>query len=209
MRLFTDKKIIKVISSLLIILIIFSFVNPIITYAEDEDEQVGGKLFKPIFKLFAGVGDLLIQGLQQLFIGDSEIKGDGINEIEQEGAFLIRYGPAVIFSNKVPGLNANFIEPSNAITAKNETISWEEIETNININEIPDNCGFDFNKVKYTTTITDNEWYTVLNAKEHVIMTWMDDNGDTYKFISTEITSSVKDEVQSLIAGGMAARRNN
>lgn len=106
----TSKKIFKTISLMLVIIFITNVFIPIYSYA-DEDEETGGKLFKPIFKLFAGVGDLVIKGLQRIFIGNGDIKGEGINEIEQEGAFLIRYSPGIIFSNKVPGLDANFMKP--------------------------------------------------------------------------------------------------
>lgn len=110
MRLLSNNRILKTISLMLVIIFITNLFTPIYSYA-NEDEEVGGKLFKPIFKLFAGVGDLVIKSLQKIFIGDGDIKGAGISEIQQEGSFIIRYSPGIIFSNKVPGLDANFMKP--------------------------------------------------------------------------------------------------
>lgn len=110
MRLLSNNRILKTISLMLVIIFMFNLFAPVYSYS-NEDEEVGGKLFKPIFKLFAGVGDLVIKSLQKIFIGDGDIKGEGISEIDQEGSFIIRYSPGIIFSNKVPGLDANFIKP--------------------------------------------------------------------------------------------------
>lgn len=110
MRLLSNNRILKTISLMLVIIFITNLFTPIYSYA-NEDEEVGGKLFKPISKLFAGVGDLVIKTLQKIFIGDGDIKGAGISEIQQEGSFIIRYSPGIIFSNKVPGLDANFMKP--------------------------------------------------------------------------------------------------
>ena len=52
----------------------FTFISPNITYASNKDEDIGGKLFNPIFKLLAGCGDLIIKGLQLIFLGDGDIR---------------------------------------------------------------------------------------------------------------------------------------
>lgn len=92
MKIVTNKSLIKKISVALIVIILLNTFIPLYSNA-DEDEDKGGKLFKPVFKMFAAMGDLVIKGLQKIFIGDGNLKGDGISEIEQEGAFLIRYSP--------------------------------------------------------------------------------------------------------------------
>lgn len=200
MKFFVNKKNLKMISLILVIITIINSLMPICSYA-DEDEETGGKLFRPIFKLFAGVGDLLIKGLQRIFIGDGEIKGDGIREIEQEGAFLIRYGPGVIFSNTVPGLDANFIKPSIEETnAKKSTISWEKVKDCSDPETLKEDYGFDESKVTYTTTSTDGEWYQILNKKNHLIMTWTDDKGNSYKYILTNLDLDAKDQVQTILS---------
>ena len=190
----TSKKIFKTISFMLVIIFITNVFIPIYSYA-DEDEETGGKLFKPIFKLFAGVGDLVIKGLQRIFIGNGDIKGEGINEIEQEGAFLIRYSPGIIFSNTVPGLNANFINPSEDKEATKAEIKWEKVEDDIKFNEttFAEEYGYSDDKSTYTTTSTDGEWHQTLAGKEHAIITWTDDNGVSYKYIITNIDLKTKD----------------
>ena len=69
-----NNRIVKIISLVLVIITITNSLIPICSYAEDEDEETGGKLFKPIFKLFAGIGDLVIKGLQKIFLGDGDIR---------------------------------------------------------------------------------------------------------------------------------------
>lgn len=112
MEFLTNKKNIKIISLLLIILAIFSFVNPIAVYAEDEDETFGGKLFKPIAKLVCGIGDGVIMGLQKMFVGYWGITDEQYEtESTKSTVYQILYSPGIIFSNKVPALNADFINP--------------------------------------------------------------------------------------------------
>lgn len=110
MKNLNNNKILKTISLMLVIIFITNALIPIPSYA-DTDEEVGGKLFKPVFKLFAGVGDLSIKILQGIFIGYSDIKEELEAGNVTSEQFQIRYSPGVIFSNKVPGLNANFINP--------------------------------------------------------------------------------------------------
>ena len=69
----------------------------------DADEDFGGRLFRPICEFFAGGVDLIIKGLQKTFTGNGDIGKDDEH--------VIKYGPAAIFSNVIPGLDANFINP--------------------------------------------------------------------------------------------------
>ena len=195
----TNKKFFKVISLMLVIIFITNVFMPIYSYAaasDDTDEETGGKLFRPIFKLFAGVGDLVIKGLQKIFIGDDDIKGKGINEIEQEGAFLIRYSPGIIFSNTVPGLDANFINPSKDKKATKAEINWKTEATDIEFDaeKFQKEYGYNADKVRYTTTTTDKEaWQLLAFSKDHLILTWTTDKGVSYKYIVTSVDLSAKD----------------
>lgn len=104
MKFFTNKGVTKKIILLLITIIIFNVLAPIYHVSADADESFAGKLFRPILQFFAGVGDLCIRGLQKMFIGNGDIT-------QNSDVYSIRYGPAAIFSNIIPGLDANFINP--------------------------------------------------------------------------------------------------
>ena len=112
MKFLNSNKTLKILSSILVAILIVNLFIPIYSYA-DEDEDVGGRFFQPVFKLFAGVGDLAIAALQKMFVGYGSIS-DTQYETESTSSktYKILYSPGVIFSNKVPGLNANFINPS-------------------------------------------------------------------------------------------------
>ena len=70
---------------------------------EDDDDIEGGDLFNPIAELFCTIGDLVIQALQKIFLGFSEI--------ESGGSYQIYYAPKNIFSGVIPTFDINFIEP--------------------------------------------------------------------------------------------------
>lgn len=109
-----SKKNIKIISLLLIVIMVISLISPTVVSAKgDEDETFGGKLFKPIAKLVCGIGDAVIMMLQKMFIGYSGIKDEQYETEDTKGTevYQIYYSPGIIFSNKVPALNADFINP--------------------------------------------------------------------------------------------------
>lgn len=76
MEILRNKKISKILYSTLIFLIMFAtiFSSNSIASAEEDDATVGGKLFNPIAKLFAGIGDIVIKFLQKIFIGYGDIR---------------------------------------------------------------------------------------------------------------------------------------
>lgn len=117
MKLFANKKLFKKIVILLVIITLINALTPLHMVSADTDEDFGGALFRPICQFIAGIGDLLISGLQLMFIGDGDIKTGEIPELG-ESTYVIRYSPGVIFSNKVPGLDANFINPSEPLETK-------------------------------------------------------------------------------------------
>lgn len=128
MKLFANKKLFKKIVILLVFITLVNAVIPLHMVSADADEDYGGRLFRPLFRFFAGVVDLLVRGLQNIFIGSGDIKPDN------GGGYQIRYSPGVIFSNKVPGLDANFINPGPSREAK--TLMLEKRYGNMNLSGI-------------------------------------------------------------------------
>ena len=141
MKILNSKKTFKIICLVLVVITITNIFAPICSYAakdntDDADSDFGGKLFKPIAKLVRAMADGIIMGLQYMFLGYGNIKKT--TTVDSEGAvtevealsgkgndkskdYSILYGPATIFSNKVPALNANFINPSDTKFKIDET----------------------------------------------------------------------------------------
>ncbi|MBQ3145570.1 MAG: hypothetical protein IJB90_03245 [Clostridia bacterium] len=82
MKVLTNKKNLKILSIILIFSVVLISIIPNYSFA-DEDDDTGGKLFKPIFKLFAGVGDLVVKGLQKIFVGDGNIRIENPRKIRK------------------------------------------------------------------------------------------------------------------------------
>jgi len=75
MSFFDSKRKVKIICIMLTFVIAFMSIIPSYSMAaSDPDEKEGGTLFKPVFRLFAGIGDLVVKGLQKIFVGDGDIK---------------------------------------------------------------------------------------------------------------------------------------
>ena len=120
----TSKKIVIMI----LIVTLFNFVMPNFSRAE-EDVEDGGIIFKFLTPIALAIPDLLLQKMQNIFIGDKEEgkRENGIDydfetsgeeiEIGQENpkkgisAYVILYSPGTIFAGKIPGLDVNFISP--------------------------------------------------------------------------------------------------
>lgn len=117
MKLFANKKLFKKIVILLVTITLINALMPLHMVSADADEDFGGVLFRPICQFIAGIGDLFISGLQWLFIGDPNIKTGEIPELNM-ATYVIRYSPGLIFSNEVPGLDANFINPGSSRPVK-------------------------------------------------------------------------------------------
>ena len=137
-------RLIKKLAISIIILISFSFVVPNYSHAG----TIGGKLFQPLAQFVCTVGDLVIQGLQLIFLGDGDIAvpnpsvvtdstytdpntGETYPTAESKnisgGVYLIKYSPGRIFSGTVPGLQVNFINPDSSPTLPNYDtagVSW-------------------------------------------------------------------------------------
>ena len=188
MKIVANKSLIKKISVALIVIILLNTFIPFYSNA-DEDEETGGKLFKPVFKMFAAIGDLVIKGLQNIFLGDGDIKGEGIDQLDRDDAsFYIRYSPGIIFSGSVPGLDANFISPMEDKDAKRVTGEVHEIERDISIIEreswLKTNYGFDASRLTPIYTETNTGFFNIKDAKAHLEYNWSHDN-KSYSLVCT------------------------
>lgn len=128
MKILSKKNIFRIICLMLLVIIMANTLVPITSYAsgliynpvidgigkknsDDDDSLFGGKLFKPISKLLVGISDGILMGLQDMFMGYKPISDSiELGDVEVKN-YNILYGPKTIFSNKVPALNANFINP--------------------------------------------------------------------------------------------------
>lgn len=72
MKFLQNKEISKKIIIAILLVMSFNFISPTISLA-DKDE-FGGALFKPIAQLLQTIGDLVIKGLQKIFIGYGDIR---------------------------------------------------------------------------------------------------------------------------------------
>jgi hypothetical protein len=76
MKLFTNKEIRKKIIIAILLVMSFNFISPTIS-----DADFGGALFKPISQLLQGIGDLVIKGLQKIFVGYGDIRVENPRKI--------------------------------------------------------------------------------------------------------------------------------
>jgi len=131
----------------ILIVTLFNFISPTATHADVED------LFTPFMDLLVGLGDLVIEGLQEFFIGEEKIQ---INEVGERDNYLIRYSPGIIFSDRVAHLDINFFNPG--------TYSYEKIEyIEVNKKEIEKSRG-SCNEEDVAKSITDKELNDALSS---------------------------------------------
>lgn len=101
----------KVIPIFLVFIAIFTFILPNYAYAGMEDllEGLGGILLPPIKKLVCGLGDSVMEKLQNTFVAkDTPIAGpQGYN---------FKYTPGNIFKGEIRALDVNFFDPAEAGT---------------------------------------------------------------------------------------------
>ena len=100
MNLITNKKLTKTLVLTALFVIIFTFIMPNYSIATLNDENLGGKLFRPIAQLLAFVADLSIELAQQFLWDGSTINADN--------DYRIYIGPATIFTGKIPRLGCQF-----------------------------------------------------------------------------------------------------
>jgi len=117
MKFFTNKENSKKIIIILLIIMLFNLVSPKISQAGLD--EFGGKLFSPIAQLLCAIGDLVIEGLQDIFTGDGDIGAS-------QSSYSIHYSPGLIFANKV-GLGVNFFNPDEDSIVKIMDSKTEEL----------------------------------------------------------------------------------
>jgi len=89
----------RICTVLLIVILMSNFIMPNYVCA-----SAGAKLVSGFFYLIAYIGDKCIEIMQDMMVGDPEIKNGDTYEI--------KYSPGVIFSNNVLALDINFISPN-------------------------------------------------------------------------------------------------
>ena len=92
----------KILISLLLAVLLTNFVMPNYVQAD-----VGGKLAKPIFQFVAWIGEVAIDYMQKIFMGEGKTDDVGV-----------KYSPGVIFNGDVLAFDINFIKPNEEIIEK-------------------------------------------------------------------------------------------
>lgn len=69
MKFLQSKEISKKIIIAILLVMSFNFISPTVSEAD-----FGGELFKPIAQLILAIGDLLLGGIQSMFLGDGDIE---------------------------------------------------------------------------------------------------------------------------------------
>ena len=97
---------------MIVIIMLFNFVMPNYSFAL---RGGGGEIFKYFAPIALMIPDLILNKLQNIFIGkDTKGKDIEIAQEDPEGGvshYLIMYSPGVIFSGQVAGLDVNFMSP--------------------------------------------------------------------------------------------------
>lgn len=152
----------------------------------------GGDLFHPLAQLLCGIGDVVIKAMQKVFIGDGDIKSGGIDEAETS-TFHIRYSPLIIFSNTLPSLDINFIEPMPARQAEAAVREWEttgvdyDITDTTDLDTLSNNYGFNINTTSYHEVTSDDEWYNILQAPQISFIYEWSYNDKNYALVNTTV----------------------
>ena len=114
----SKKSIITKIAIILIIIMLVDITMPILNsqagFLEAVVDWVAQRVFDAIAEWLVELGDVVLSGLQEMFIGDASIS-------LAETVYLIKYSPGIIFSGRVPALDVNFIKPLKSIEVR-ETI---------------------------------------------------------------------------------------
>lgn len=207
MKLFANKKLFKKIVILLVTIILVNALMPLHMVSADADEDFGGALFRPICQFFAGMGDLLISGLQWIFIGDGEIKTEEIPELKMS-TYVIRYSPGIIFSNEVPGLDANFINPGSEIKAERLAGKATNLGSDFSLEDdsrLTDRgFNFDTNDISYTENKTNGfsvAWILKTGVdKTKFIYKWDNEDGSKSYVLFKEV---IDENIVGIIAGSV------
>lgn len=106
MKLLKNKKVIKILSTILIVFTLFNFIMPNYVQAD-----FGGALFAPLGDLLCGIADVVLEILQNIFVtSHTNILNTLDTGLVAIPTYTIRYSPGIIFSGTVPALDINFID---------------------------------------------------------------------------------------------------
>jgi len=181
MEFFTNKSVVKKIVIAIVLVTLFNFISPTVSSA-----SAGiGILFEPIMDLLCTAADLVLEKLQEYFVGSDEIAYNAPHDDDFK-IFHIYYSPGIIFSNKVAGLKTNFI---NADSTDNETVEIKKHEfkhkKDVNLKEMDkdkvddDEYFFDFMQSKLGKNIYNKET-DFMDMQIHT-------NSSFYDFEATEV----------------------
>ena len=136
MKCFTNKKTTIIV---LIVVILFNFILPTISNANRRVDEIAGGLFLGIAKLLRHVGDLVLEGLQEIFM-DEKIQFTFENPYDDDKRIIIKYSPGVIFSGNVPALHVNFFNPKLIMQKTGEAYKGDYVG---NVKFIEEGINFD------------------------------------------------------------------
>lgn len=93
----------RILTCFIAIIMLCNFVMPKNSLAVVDTDE-GGPLFQSLVEFTVYLGDKMMQWLQNSFISADEIE-------QEDGTYVFKYTPAIIFSGTVPALDINFIDP--------------------------------------------------------------------------------------------------
>ena len=154
-KIINNKNQTKKIIIMVLIVLLFNFVIP--TYSQ------AGILLNFFSNILVFFPDKIIEGLQEILIGDGNITNNG--------KYSIKVSPGIIFAGKIPLLDINFIN-SKEDSSTNEIILGDIIETNSKT-EKKEDVSIDYNE------------YILNNKKENLFDGYIRENF-TYYFTENQ-----------------------
>ena len=200
MEVFTKNTIIKkILIVLIVIIMINNFIMPNYVHASP-----GSKLVSGLFYLIAYIGDVFIELMQGMMIGNPEIKV-GEN-------YEILYSPGVIFSNQVLLLVVNFISPNQGNTDRTHGTETEETIFNKKYNYWLDKTKAENEAQEDVEMLLQQYGYDEEDSKsekrqmqQYIIeYQWRSNQGDQYKLTYIDNNSFIRvvlNKVKGIVTG--------
>ena len=137
-----NKKGIKQITIIMVIIMLCNFIVPNYSYAAETEN--GGRLWKALAQLFCFIPDTVIEYLQNVFITT--------DYIDDTGEYLIFYSPGTIFAGEIPAFSINFIGkaqgPKNAIKNNVHTIAGTGTEWTLSNEDFKNNYSNNYTYIR-------------------------------------------------------------
>lgn len=151
MKILTTNSVIKkIILILLVVIMLNNFIMPNYVRADDED-SFATKLSKGFFGLLARLGDWVLQLMQYVMVG--------ISNLTNLGEYEIMYSPGIIFSDRVASLKIDFIGQTEDTTTK--TYKATNIKSEAQIEALLDECERD-NRLIEDITFTRTQLLSII-----------------------------------------------